>query len=99
VFFLHGENELGKVILREKLTRERLLPFLPNQPVSTIAIEAGCGAHHWGRAFTQLGHQVRLIHAKFVRPFVTWSKAILSLLERKFVNPAWKACDLITSAA
>ena len=70
VFFLHEENESGKVILREKLTRERLLPFLANQPVSTIAIEAGCGAHHRARAFTQLGHQVRLIHAKFVRPFV-----------------------------
>ena len=49
VFFLHGENELGKVILREKVSRERLLPFLANQPVSTIAIEAGCGAHHWAR--------------------------------------------------
>jgi hypothetical protein len=43
VFFLHGENEFGKVILREKLTRERLLSFLANQPVSMIAIEAGCG--------------------------------------------------------
>ena len=41
VFFLHGENEFGKVILREKLTRERLLPYLANQPASTIAIEAG----------------------------------------------------------
>ena len=39
VFFLHGENEFGKVILREKLTRERLLPYLANQPASTIAIE------------------------------------------------------------
>jgi transposase len=51
VFFLHGEDAIGKVVLREKLSRERLLPFLANQPVSTIAIEAGCGAHHWARAF------------------------------------------------
>jgi hypothetical protein len=70
VFFLHGEDAGGKVILREKLTRERLLPFLANQPVSTIAIEAGCGAHHWARSFSKLGHRVLLIHAKFVRPFV-----------------------------
>ncbi len=47
VFFLHGEDAGGKVVLREKLTRERLLPFLANRPVSMIAIEAGCGAHHW----------------------------------------------------
>jgi transposase len=39
VFFLHGEDAIGKVVLREKLSRERLLPFLANQPVSTIAIE------------------------------------------------------------
>jgi len=74
VFFLHGEDAGGRVILREKLSRERLLPFLANQPVSTIAIEAGCGAHHWARAFTKLGHEVRLIHAKFVRPFVKTNK-------------------------
>jgi hypothetical protein len=42
VFFLHGEDARGNVILREKLSRERLAPFLANQPVSLIAIEAGC---------------------------------------------------------
>ena len=74
VFFLHGEDARGKVILREKLSRERLVPFLANQPVSLIAIEAGCGAHHWARAFARLGHEVRLIHPKFVRPFVKTNK-------------------------
>jgi transposase len=74
VFFLHGEDARGKVILREKLTRERLLPFLANQPLSLIAIEAGCGAHHWARAFARLGHEIRLIHPKFVRPFVKTNK-------------------------
>lgn len=74
VFFLHGEDASDKVVLREKLSRERLLPFLVNQPVSTIVIEAGCGAHHWARTFAKLGHEVRLIHAKFVRPFVKTNK-------------------------
>lgn len=74
VFFLHGEDARGNVILREKLSRERLVPFLANQPVSLIAIEAGCGAHHWARAFGRLGHEVRLIHPKFVRPFVKTNK-------------------------
>jgi transposase len=74
VFFLHAEDANGKIIVREKLSRDRLLPFLANQPVSTVAIEAGCGAHHWARAFTRLGHRVLLIHAKFVRPFVKTNK-------------------------
>jgi transposase len=62
------------VILREKLTQERLLPYPANQPASTIVIEAGCGAHHWARAFTRLGHEVRLIHAKLVRRSVKTNK-------------------------
>jgi transposase len=38
--------------------------------VSTIVLEAGSGAHHWARAIGQLSQEVKLIHAKFVRPFV-----------------------------
>jgi transposase len=68
VFYLHGESHMGSVVLRKKLTRDQLLPFLANQPPSLIAIEAGCGAHHWARSFSKLGHDVRLIHPKFVRP-------------------------------
>lgn len=61
-------------MLRQKLTRQQLMPFLANQPPSMIALEAGCGAHHWARAFSKLGHEVRLIHPKFVRPFVKTNK-------------------------
>ena len=74
VFFLHGEDARGNVILCEKLSWEHLLPFLANQPLGMIAIEAGCGAHHWARAFSKLGHEVRVIHPKFVRPFVKTNK-------------------------
>jgi transposase len=74
VFFLHGESHSGGVVLRKKLTREQLLPFLANQRASLIAIEAGCGAHHWARSLAKLGHEVRLIHPKFVRPFVKSNK-------------------------
>jgi transposase len=74
IFFLHGEDAAGKVVLRQKLTRDQLMCFLANQPRSTIALEAGCGAHHWARAFSKLGHEVRLIHPKFVRPFVKTNK-------------------------
>ena len=37
-------------------------------------MEACGGAHHWARQFTALGHTVRLLHAKVVRPFVTGNK-------------------------
>jgi transposase len=74
VFFLHGERADGKVVLRQKLTREQLMLYLANQTACTVALEAGCGAHHWARAFSKLGHEVRLIHPKFVKPFVKTNK-------------------------
>ena len=37
-------------------------------------MEACGSAHYWGRKFTSLGHEVRLIAAQFVRPFVKSNK-------------------------
>jgi len=39
-----------------------------------IGIESCGGAHYWGREFKKLGHEVRLIHPKFVKPFVKTNK-------------------------
>jgi transposase len=40
----------------------------------TVAMEACCGAHYWGRRFRDLGPEVRLLHPRFVRPFVKSAK-------------------------
>lgn len=45
-----------------------------NKPHSLFAMEACGGAHHWARELTALGHSVRLVHAKIVRPFVSGNK-------------------------
>jgi len=45
-----------------------------NLPVCLIAMEASCGAHHIGRMLAAQGHDVRLIPAQFVRPFVKSNK-------------------------
>jgi transposase len=37
-------------------------------------MEASCGAHHLSRHLTEQGHEVRLIPAQFVRPFVKSQK-------------------------
>ena len=37
-------------------------------------LEAGGSAHHWGRAFEQLGHTVKLMHPKYVKPYVKTNK-------------------------
>lgn len=73
-FSLVGMDKHGKVVLRKTVTRSRLLPFIAQLPPCLIGMEACSGAHHWGREFRELGHQVSLIAVKFVEPYRKGSK-------------------------
>ena len=61
----------GKVVSRRRLSRPRLLAWLANLPPARIGMEAACGAHHLARRLAEFGHDVRLMPAQYVRPFVT----------------------------
>jgi transposase len=73
-FQLHGASADGAVVFRKKLSRSQLLKFLAAQPRCIVAMEACASAHHWGRAFGELGHDVRLIAPIYVKPFVKRQK-------------------------
>jgi hypothetical protein len=60
VFFLHGESHSGGVVLRKKLTREQLLPFLANQRASQQERSNGL-------AVDIRGHGVRRIASRCMR--------------------------------
>jgi len=68
-FSIVGANEQGKVMLRKTLSRTKLLPFIAQCPPCLISMEACSGAHYWGREFQKLGHQVRILAAKFITPY------------------------------
>ena len=51
-----------------------------------VAIEACGGAHHWARNLSKLGHTVRLLHAKAMRPFVSGNKT-----DATDARPIWLA--------
>jgi len=74
VFQLHGTDEKGKIVLRKKIKRTKLLAFIANLPACRIAMEACSGANYWARCFKQLGHLVELISPQFVKPFVKTNK-------------------------
>jgi transposase len=74
VFRVHGCDANGKPVLRKQLSRRQLLSFIANLPHCLIAMEACAGAHYWAREFEKLGHQVRLIAPRFVRPYVKANK-------------------------
>lgn len=74
VFQVHGVDDAGEVAVRRKLTRGRVLGFFEKLPRCLIGIEACSSSHHWARELIARGHDVRLLPAQYVRPYVKRSK-------------------------
>ncbi|UIF88437.1 IS110 family transposase [Cupriavidus sp. UYPR2.512] len=74
VFQLHAVNANTGEIERIKLKRSQVTDFFAQRERSLIAIEACGSAHHWARELQKLGHEVKLISARSVRPFVLRNK-------------------------
>ncbi len=74
VFQAHGADASGAVVFRRKIVRAKVLEFFASLPRCLVAMEACGGAHHWGREIGELGHEVKLIAPKYVKPFVKRQK-------------------------
>lgn len=74
VFQLHTVDMGTGEIVNVQIKRAKVLEHFANRAACLIAMEACGGAHHWARALVALGHTVRLLHAKAVRPFVAGNK-------------------------
>jgi len=74
VFQLHSvDSETGEVE-RIKLRRDEVLPHFALRAPALVAIEACGSAHWWARKLVELGHEVRLLPPRSVRPFVLRNK-------------------------
>jgi transposase len=67
-FHLVGLDKRGAIALRQKWSRGQIETRLANMPACLIGMEACCGAHHLSR-LKALGHDARLMPAKYVRPY------------------------------
>jgi transposase len=74
VFHLVGLNRAGEVVVRRKFSRLQLLRFTANLGVRLIGMEACGGSHFLGRSLREQGHEVRLIPAQYVKPYVKTNK-------------------------
>jgi transposase len=74
IFHLVGVDGRGQVMVRKKLSRTQLLRFTVNLQRCLVGMEASCGANHLGRQLGAQGHDVRLMPAQYVRPFVKSNK-------------------------
>ena len=73
-FHLHGQDARGNQLLRKKLNRSQLLPYLAQLPNCKVAMES-CGGSQWlARQIEGLGHRVQLIAAQHVKAYVTGNK-------------------------
>jgi transposase len=74
IFQLHGTDNKGKMLIKKKISRTKLLEFIANLPSCNIYMEACGSANFWGREFEKLGHKVKLINPKYVKPYVKRNK-------------------------
>jgi transposase len=64
----------GGVLSNRAMSRTRLAALLAEQPACVVAMEACATSHHWGRVAQAHGHEVRLVPADYVKPFVKRQK-------------------------
>ena len=74
VFQIHGVDSGGQVIIRKKLRRSEVTRFFAGLEPCLVGMEACATSHHWARQIAGLGHEVRLMPAAYVKPYVRRQK-------------------------
>jgi len=69
VFAVSCADGAGKVVMRRQLRRGQVLEFMGEIGACVVGMEACGGAHHWARAISKLGHEVRLMSPGLVKPY------------------------------
>jgi transposase len=75
VFQVHGVDRDGRTVVRRRLRRSEVLKYFAAVAPCVVGMEACGGAHHWARELGKLGHQVRMVSAQFVKPYVKRNKS------------------------
>jgi transposase len=68
-FHVVGLDQRGAIALRQKWSRGQVETRLANLPPCLIGMEACVGAHHLSRRLKSLGHDARLMPARYVRAY------------------------------
>lgn len=74
VFQLAYANKQGKIVGKKRISRDKLLQELVQQPACIIAMEACGSANYWARECMKLKHEVKLIAPQHVKPYVKGNK-------------------------
>jgi transposase len=81
VFQVHGVDADGAVVVRRQLRRRQVLAFFRKQPPCLVGMEACATAHYWAREIAALGHEVKLMPPRYVKPYVKRNKNDAAICE------------------
>jgi transposase len=95
VFHLVGLDASGAVVVRKRCSRAQLLAYTANVRVELIGMEACSGSHFLGRILREQGHEVRLLPAQYVKPYVKRNKS--DYIDAEAIAEAVQRCDLCRS--
>lgn len=70
VFQIIGVDRHHKEVLKKRMSRAQLEAFIGSLPRCSILMESCGGSNHWGRVFSAMGHEVKLISPQHVTPYV-----------------------------
>jgi transposase len=70
LFHLVGLDRTGQVVVRKKRSRNQLVAYTARIQVEVIGMEACNGSHFLGRVLREQGHNVKLMPAQYVKPYV-----------------------------
>ena len=62
-------------MVRKRCSRTQLLTYAANMRVQVIGMEACSGSHFLWRALRAQGHDVRLVPAQYVKPYIKTNKS------------------------
>ena len=74
VFQLHGIDENGEVVVVRQLKRRGVLAYFAKLAPCLVGLEACATSHHWAREIEKLGHVVRMMPPRYVKPYVKRNK-------------------------
>lgn len=74
VFHLVGMNRQGRIVIRKRTSREKLIRTVSEYPNAVVALEACGGSHYWAREFEKGGFEVKMLSPQFVKPYVKSNK-------------------------
>jgi transposase len=81
-FDVVGLDDAGAMIHRTKFRRDTLLAHFAMAPKALVGMEACPGSQWLARKLIELGHDVRIIPAQFVKPYVKSNRTTPTMPQR-----------------